>query len=48
MTEPSQAMSEAELRESVSDFIDQLSEDTGVDLDLDEVWSHLMTRKVEP
>lgn len=48
MSEPDAApIRDEELRASVSEFIARLSETTGVDIDLDEVWSHLMARKVD-
>lgn len=40
-------MSEEEFRASVYDFVTELAEKSGVDIDAEEVWAELMARKVK-
>ncbi len=44
VAEPRQAMSEEELRASVSEFVANLSRETGVALDFEEVWLEVKSR----
>lgn len=47
VTEPPKVMSEEELRASVFEFVANLSEESGVDIDPEEVWTELMARKAK-